>query len=87
LKWQPPSFATNANLFKTGVDAPKIPVFSSVSLFNTVKPSTDLSSQKNNKLDEDSEDKEELNSSDGGDGEEAPEESKEAANTSPDAKA
>ena len=62
LKWQPPSFATNANMFKTGIDAPKIPVFSSVSLFNTVKPSTDLSAGKNDKPDEDSDDKEELNS-------------------------
>jgi hypothetical protein len=49
-------------MFKTGIDAPKIPVFSSVSLFNTVKPSTDLSAGKNDKLDEDSDDKEELNS-------------------------
>jgi hypothetical protein len=49
-------------MFKTGIDAPKIPVFSSVSLFNTVKPSTDLSAEKNDKLGEDSDDKEELNS-------------------------
>lgn len=55
LKWQPPTFATNANPFKTpGMDAPKIPVFSSVSLFNQVKPSTELSAEMNPKTEQDS---------------------------------
>lgn len=54
LKWQPPSFSTNPNLFKTGNDGPKIPVFSSVSLFSQAKPPASLSPEKNLAKPEDS---------------------------------